>query len=141
LKGLRIVVTGTGGFVGASLVRDLLERDATVHALTRRETDLWRLRDVLSRLQHHLVDLSDSDGVTSASQQVAHIAEALCGSSIGREDKPLCERPWDTGHRVADVSKTRSMLGWEAPTGLGSGLEKTLTWPSHHLHQYGGRVS
>jgi nucleoside-diphosphate-sugar epimerase len=88
-----------------------------------------------------MVDLSDADGVTSASQQVVHIAEALCGSSIGREYKPLCERPWDTGHRVADVSKTRSMLGWEAPPGLGRGLEKTLTWFAYHLHQYGGRAS
>lgn len=42
----RVLVTGAGGFVGANLVRRLLEREGEVTALVRPGADLWRLEGV-----------------------------------------------------------------------------------------------
>ncbi|HVR83823.1 MAG TPA: NAD-dependent epimerase/dehydratase family protein [Planctomycetota bacterium] len=47
----RYLVTGAGGFIGASLVRRLLESEGEVAVLVREDTDLWRLADVLPRLR------------------------------------------------------------------------------------------
>lgn len=61
----RVLVTGAAGFLGANLVRTLLEQRAQVHALTRPSTDLWRLTEVLPRLTIHRVDLTDFQTVQS----------------------------------------------------------------------------
>ena len=63
LKGLRTLVTGGAGFVGANLVRELLAQHADVHALVRAGTDQWRLAEVRSRIQLHEVDLTDAPRV------------------------------------------------------------------------------
>ncbi len=63
LRNSRALVTGAGGFVGANLVRRLLAEQAAVHALVRRDTDLWRLADVRERLVLHVAELADWDDV------------------------------------------------------------------------------
>jgi nucleoside-diphosphate-sugar epimerase len=55
----RVLVTGAGGFLGARLVRALLEAQADVHCVIRETTDLWRIRDFLPHLQLHCADLRD----------------------------------------------------------------------------------
>ena len=57
----RVMVTGAAGFIGAGLTRELLRDGAEVHAFVRRTTDLWRLADVLPRIELHYVDLRDLD--------------------------------------------------------------------------------
>jgi nucleoside-diphosphate-sugar epimerase len=42
----RYLVVGAAGFVGASLTRRLAEKGQDVYGLTRKESDLWRLKDV-----------------------------------------------------------------------------------------------
>ena len=60
-----ILVTGASGFVGNNLVRFLLEEGHEVHLLLRSYTS-WRLKDVLSDVRIHLVDLFDNEGVSRA---------------------------------------------------------------------------
>lgn len=57
LRGRRALVTGATGFVGANLVRGLLERGAEVHALVRHDSDLWRIADIAPRLKLHRADI------------------------------------------------------------------------------------
>jgi nucleoside-diphosphate-sugar epimerase len=64
------LVTGGGGFVGASLVRRLLGGGFDVHALVRPSTDPWRLHDVRDRVTIHDVDLTDRNGVHRAVQRI-----------------------------------------------------------------------
>ena len=63
LNGVRTLVTGGAGFVGANLVRELLDGGSTVHVATRSETDLWRLIDILPRVQRHELDLTEAASV------------------------------------------------------------------------------
>jgi nucleoside-diphosphate-sugar epimerase len=63
LSGRRALVTGAAGFVGANLVRKLLQLGAEVHGIVRPASDLWRLEEVLSALHVIRLDLDDRDGV------------------------------------------------------------------------------
>ncbi len=63
LRGRRVLVTGAGGFVGANLTRELLQRGADVHALVRPSTRLWRVAEIIPRLTLHLVDLSHREEI------------------------------------------------------------------------------
>jgi dolichol-phosphate mannosyltransferase len=59
----RAIVTGAGGFVGAALARRLLHNGATVTAVVRPESDLWRLEDVRDDLEVVALDLREAAAV------------------------------------------------------------------------------
>ncbi len=57
LRGRRVLITGAGGFIGANLARELIRQRADVHAFLRPRTDLWRIKQILSQISLHEVDL------------------------------------------------------------------------------------
>ena len=61
-----VFVTGASGFVGASVVRRLVQSGAKVHALVRPASDLWRLEPIFGSLTIHTVDLREGKGVRQA---------------------------------------------------------------------------
>ena len=65
-QGRSALVTGAAGFVGANLVRRLVDLGAEVHALVRPSSSLWRLEDVVSRVTVHPVDLLDRTALSAA---------------------------------------------------------------------------
>jgi len=73
------LITGAGGFVGASLVRRLLGEGAHVTALVRPGGDPWRLDEVVSDIELAEVDLRDKAALRCAvmrirPEQVFHLA-------------------------------------------------------------------
>lgn len=54
-----VLVAGAGGFIGANLVRALVARGDSVHALVRPGTNLARLEGLSDRISVHCVDTSD----------------------------------------------------------------------------------
>lgn len=56
---MRSLVTGASGHLGSYLVERLLQEGAQVFALVKTDSDLWRLTDVLDRVEVIRADLSD----------------------------------------------------------------------------------
>ena len=53
-----ILITGAGGFIGANLVHDLINTKAQIHILIKKESNLWRLNNIISKCYVHFVDIS-----------------------------------------------------------------------------------
>ena len=54
-----ILLTGTAGFIGANLARLCLKKNFEVHALVKKESNLWRIRDLKGNINLHYDDLSN----------------------------------------------------------------------------------
>jgi nucleoside-diphosphate-sugar epimerase len=61
----RFFVTGATGFVGASLVSQLVDLGCEVHVLARASADRWRLRDVEPKVRFHACDITDAARLSS----------------------------------------------------------------------------
>jgi nucleoside-diphosphate-sugar epimerase len=58
---MKALITGSTGFIGANLVRDLLSRGHEVHCLVRSTSDLWRILEVYKHITVHYCDLKDKE--------------------------------------------------------------------------------
>lgn len=59
MKAKKILVTGGTGFVGANVVRKLVSLGHRPTILVRKESNLWRLKDVMSKVRFVQTDMSD----------------------------------------------------------------------------------
>ncbi len=73
--GKSVLITGASGFVGSCLARRLLKENNKIHIITRDNTNLWRLQDVLKDIEIHNVDLLHSD-------EIAKLARTICVDSV-----------------------------------------------------------
>ncbi len=60
----KILITGATGFIGSNLLRYFIKKGADIYIFTRKESDKWRIKDVLSRVKEFRVDLTDKDGLS-----------------------------------------------------------------------------
>jgi len=67
---MKVLVTGATGFIGACLARHAVEQGSDVHIFTRRESNKWRLADILNRLTDHEVDLRNRSSVEQAIKDI-----------------------------------------------------------------------
>lgn len=58
-----VLITGGTGFVGANLVRRLLDEGCEVHLLVRQGFQAWRIASVQDRVQLHVVDMNVASAV------------------------------------------------------------------------------
>jgi len=63
IKGKKILVTGASGFVGANLVRYFLKKGANISILKRRQSNLWRIKDIAGQVSVYNADLLDHAGL------------------------------------------------------------------------------
>ncbi|MFN8545013.1 MAG: NAD-dependent epimerase/dehydratase family protein [Candidatus Binatia bacterium] len=66
----RVLVTGGTGFVGANLVRRLLDDGHAVHLVVRPGSASWRIAELAGRVAFHAVALTDADAVTGVVRDV-----------------------------------------------------------------------
>lgn len=58
---MRVLLTGTAGFIGSHLARLLVNKNCEVHALVRKGSNLWRIKDIIPKLQLIQIDLLATD--------------------------------------------------------------------------------
>lgn len=58
-KNLNVLVTGATGFIGSNLVRTLVQKGAKVSILKRPKSSIWRLKDIITRIEILEADLRD----------------------------------------------------------------------------------
>lgn len=64
-KGKRVLVTGATGFVGSYLCKELVKKDCIVTGLVQEQSNLWRLNQVLHKINIESIDLSELNDVKS----------------------------------------------------------------------------
>ena len=56
---VRYLVTGASGFVGSNLIRKLIDDNNELTILIRDNSDLWRINDLLPKIQTIKTDFSN----------------------------------------------------------------------------------
>ena len=65
-----ILVTGSSGFVGSNLVRRLVKEEKDVHIILKKESNPWRIKDLLEKVTVHYCDLVDAKGLADIIKRV-----------------------------------------------------------------------
>ena len=66
----KIFITGSTGFVGACLTHKLIDAHYEVHSIIRRESNLWRIKNIIDKINLHYVDLTDANSLEKLIQDI-----------------------------------------------------------------------
>lgn len=73
-----------------------------------------------------------ASGVPVTNEQVVALIGRITGKQTKVETGAFPAREWDKGDWYADISKAKSLLGWQAETSLEDGLRQCLAWHLDH---------
>jgi nucleoside-diphosphate-sugar epimerase len=66
----RIFMTGGAGFIGANIIHKLLQLNYEINICVRPSTNLWRLKNIISNLNIHEIDILDKQNLTKKITQI-----------------------------------------------------------------------
>lgn len=126
----RALVTGGAGFVGADVVRRLLDDGHRLTLIVRPGNDLWRLQDVARQLEVVEVDLRDEEAVQAVVRSTRpewafHLPPTMRTGGSGtraRCSPPTSWPPWPWWRHVEPRGVKRSFM----PVRLRSTASKTM---------------
>jgi nucleoside-diphosphate-sugar epimerase len=98
---MSILITGSTGFIGAEIVRQLLARGEDEIRALHRSGNFQRLQDVADRVDLIQVDLADV------------VRSRIPEAEIRFEPNPILQPAIDQAIRPIDDSRARSEWGWE----------------------------
>lgn len=109
LRGKRVLITGSTGFIGANLAKSALESGAEVHVITRTSSNKWRIEGILPDLVEHLGDLRHQERVESIVRTVRpdiiYHAAAYGGSSAQKDFKEIMGSNFESTVNLVNACK------------------------------------
>lgn len=90
LKGKRVLITGATGFIGSNLLRRCVKDGADVFIFIRRNSNMWRIKDILANVKKFNVDLSDKEAVKKSVNKIKPAVifhTAVYGALSSQSDK------------------------------------------------------
>lgn len=93
---MRTLITGAAGFIGSNLLRRLVSDGVQVSIFLRKDSNTWRIADVLDKVTAYDVDLRDASGVKKAVSEIQpevifHLATAGVYGGVAASDTDLIE--------------------------------------------------
>ena len=65
-----ILITGSTGFIGSNLVRQLIKKYDDIHIIISNDSNLWRINDIIGKVNIHYVDLVEKSAVVKAVEKI-----------------------------------------------------------------------
>jgi len=65
-----ILITGATGFVGANLARFFVSKGLKVNIIIRKNSNIWRIKDIIHKTNTHYVDLRDKTKLKKIIQKI-----------------------------------------------------------------------
>lgn len=90
VENLRALITGATGFVGSNLLRALVSNNFETHVTIRKDSNIWRISEVIDQVEVHYCDLTDQERVKQTiletrPQLIFHLA--TYGATLHQKDK------------------------------------------------------
>lgn len=120
----RVLITGGAGFLGSHVIRLLAKRNATIGALVRPSTDLWRLRPLPAHVLPLAADLRDPEALRRLlldfrPEVVIHLA----WSGVGNRFRNDLSQISDNLPPTLDLIRLAAEAGCQTWIGAGSQAE------------------
>jgi len=65
-----ILITGAAGFIGSNLARYFVDRKSEVNIIIKKNTNIWRIKDIISKLNVFYGDLTNKKRITNIIKQI-----------------------------------------------------------------------
>ncbi len=91
-----ILVTGATGFIGSHVARALVAKGEDVHILARKNSNMWRIADIVSKISVHTVDVLDQEKLNKVILKIKpeiiyHFASSGLYGGVSISDNELIE--------------------------------------------------
>lgn len=129
----RILITGINGFAASHLARFLVNKGHEVHGTVRVRSDLYKLRDIESKITLHLVEMTDAISVRGLiekvkPEQVYHLAA-----------QSYVKSSWDTPLETYNINVLGTVSLLEAIKAVDKNIEVLVTSTSEVYGEISGR--
>lgn len=121
----KILISGATGFIGANLTRKLIKEDCEVHILNRKNSNLWRVKDIISKIHTHEVDLEEKEKLSKLLKKIQpkiifHLANL---GLYGGVDSPIDEAIKINLIGTSNLLESASLINYECFVNTGSSSE------------------
>ena len=132
ITGKHALVTGGGTGVGRAIAMALAETGVAVTICGRRKEQLAAVADANRRISAIAADVTDevfnvASGTETSLLTLAQTLTRIMGSPLDLQYAPA-RKVNAVPRRLADVSKARDLLGFEAQMSLEEGLRDLVKW-------------
>ena len=66
----KFLITGASGFIGANFVRKLVRDENEITVFLRKNSNLWRIQDIIPKINVRIIDMNDFNQVKTSLKEI-----------------------------------------------------------------------